>query len=309
MFASHGSAVSDIPRPEHAVSVYVRMQRRIETARDRMQLRRRPVPVSEDVTPVASAVLPRPIASMIPGVVAGAVVVLLGLGGMWAWQSWSNRVNEPIDDRLPLLFASEQAASPTDTPGAAGGLEQEATLTEEQTAGGDPAVATTLATSNPPESMAASSPSVVVHVAGAVSRAGVVELGPGARVIDALQAAGGATHRADLDRVNLAAPVWDGERIHVPAIGEDTLPVVLPSSGRTTSGPTSSDDQQLMLDLNTASAQSLEELPGVGPSTAAAIVRTRESRGPFLTVQELLEVPGIGETKLSQIELFVRVGG
>jgi competence protein ComEA len=64
-----------------------------------------------------------------------------------------------------------------------------------------------------------------------------------------------------------------------------------------------------MLDLNTASAQSLEELPGVGPSTAAAIVRTRESRGPFLTVQELLEVPGIGETKLSQIEPFVRVGG
>lgn len=95
----------------------------------------------------------------------------------------------------------------------------------------------------------------------------------------------------------------------MPAIGEDTLPVVLPSSGRTTSGPTSSDDQQLMLDLNTASAQSLEELPGVGPSTAAAIVRTRESRGPFLTVQELLEVPGIGETKLSQIEPFVRVGG
>lgn len=302
--------MSDLPRPEHAVSTVDRLRRRIDTAYDQLRLRmRRQRPVPEDGGLNISAVEPRPVASMIPGVLAGAACVLIGLGGVWAWQTWSNRVSEPIDDRLPFLLAADLADQPSDAPAETGPSGHDPALVEQPSAGlVVPATAPALTQGSSEPSAAAETLSIVVHVAGAVTRPGVVELGAGARVVDALQAVGGATPTADLDRVNLAALIGDGERIHVPAIGEDAVPIVVPTSGGVTVAPAFPTDQPLMLDINTASAAALEELPGVGPSTAAAIVRTRERRGPFLAVDELLEVPGIGEAKLSQIEPFVLAG-
>ena len=138
---------------------------------------------------------------------------------------------------------------------------------------------------------------VVAHAAVAVVSPGVYELPPGARVADLLDAAGGPTPDADVDQLNLAAVVADGERVYVPRVGEIVV-AASASSGAAETGP---------LDLNAATAEQLEELPGVGPATAAAIVAAREERGGFRSVDDLLDVRGIGPAKLEAIRDLVRV--
>jgi competence protein ComEA len=142
---------------------------------------------------------------------------------------------------------------------------------------------------------------VLVHVAGAVLRPGVVRLGGPGRVVDAIAAAGGAAPDADLDQVNLAAKVADGDRVYVPRRGESPPPV--PGAGATSSGPTQSGP----VDLNSASAEQLDALPGVGPATAKAIVEYRTRHGKFRAVDDLLSVPGIGPAKLATLKPLVRV--
>ncbi len=125
--------------------------------------------------------------------------------------------------------------------------------------------------------------SITVHVSGAVVRAGVVAVADDSRVADVVIAAGGATAEADLSRVNLAAKVRDGEH------------VVIPSVSATRPGESA---QVERFDLNTADALGFESLPGIGPVLAARIVAHREDHGPFESVEDLLDVPGIGESKL-----------
>ena len=119
-------------------------------------------------------------------------------------------------------------------------------------------------------------------------------------------AAGGATAEADLARVNLAAVVADGEHVHVPIVDQEIPVEALPSSA----GSADEGDEvaAARLDINQATADELESLPGVGPAIAAAIVQTRIDRGPFLSIEELLDVPGIGETKLAVLIPHVFVG-
>jgi competence protein ComEA len=117
-------------------------------------------------------------------------------------------------------------------------------------------------------------PSIVVDVAGAVVHPGVYRLAAGSRIVDALTAAGGATEEADLAALNKAAPVRDGQRIYVPRPGE-TVPAGSVGS-----------DAQLKIDLNHATASELEALPGIGPTIAARIVRSRGSH-PFTRIEEL----------------------
>jgi competence protein ComEA len=142
------------------------------------------------------------------------------------------------------------------------------------------------------------SAAVLVHVAGSVVAPGVYELLPGARVRDAVVAAGGPTEGADQDALNLAAPVVDGTRIYVPAVGED-LPDLLDLGAGPMSVPPGP------IDVNRATASELEELPGVGPATASAIVTERERNGPFASVDELERVPGIGPAKLDALRGLV----
>lgn len=139
---------------------------------------------------------------------------------------------------------------------------------------------------------------VVVHVAGAVQSPGVQRLPAGSRVIDAVDAAGGLRPDADAGRVNLAAELADGTQVYVPAFGEVPPAIGAGGGADPPSGP---------IDLNIADVAVLETLPGVGPATAAAIVEHRERNGPFVSVDGLLEVRGIGEAKLAQLRDLVRV--
>lgn len=145
---------------------------------------------------------------------------------------------------------------------------------------------------------------LVVHVDGEVARPGVHELEDGSRVVDAVAAAGGLTDDADLARINLAARLSDGERLWIPAIGEVEPTVVAGSSngggvvgaGDGLSGP---------ININLADEASLQELPGIGPALAAAIVEHRTAHGPFRSIDDLLDVTGIGPAKLAQLKDLV----
>lgn len=134
---------------------------------------------------------------------------------------------------------------------------------------------------------------LTVHVAGAVAGPGMVEVPAGARVADAIAAAGGALPDADLGAVNLAAPLGDGQHLLVPAAG--------PASS---SDPPGGDGP---VRINVAGVVELQRLPGVGPVLAARIIAHREQFGPFATVEELLDVPGIGEGKLAALREAVLV--
>lgn len=146
---------------------------------------------------------------------------------------------------------------------------------------------------------------LLVHVVGQVRRPAVVRLPPGARVLDAVKAAGGATPSADLAHLNLARPVADGEQIVVPKPGE-TIPVegVPQSPGKGSAGAGSTGG---LVDLNTADASALDSLPGVGPVLSQRILDWRTEHGRFSSVDELGEVSGIGDKLLAQIGPKVRV--
>ena len=143
---------------------------------------------------------------------------------------------------------------------------------------------------------------VLAHAAGAVRHPGLYELAAGERVADLLEAAGGATRAADLDRVNLAAPVADGTQVIVPRRGEP-----VPTLSTPTDGSSPSATPAAPVNINLAGPEELETLPGVGPATAAAIIEYRDANGPFASADELIDVPGIGEAKLAAVADLVTV--
>jgi competence protein ComEA len=206
----------------------------------------------------------------IAGVVVGTVMALVA--GWWLLQP----PPPPIEDSLPL--ASAAAVSTTTPPGP---------TAPASSVGGAAAPGPT--------------GEVLVHVAGEVRVPGVYRLTEGDRVIDAVERAGGARQRADLDAVNLAAPVVDGAQVFIPARGEAG------SGGASVAGPSPSGAAVAggPVDINRADAAALDLLPGVGPATAEAIVRHRDENGPFATVDDLLDVAGIGPAKLEALRDLV----
>jgi competence protein ComEA len=136
---------------------------------------------------------------------------------------------------------------------------------------------------------------IYVHILGQVVRPGLYALPDGARAVDAVAAAGGFTPTADAGGVNLARFVSDGEQIVVPAVGEAVVGAApgVGGGGR--------------VNLNTADAAALDTLPGVGPATAQKILAWREQNGRFESVEDLLDVGGIGEAKLDAIRDLVTV--
>lgn len=160
----------------------------------------------------------------------------------------------------------------------------------------------------PPTAASAPPVTVTVHVAGQVNNPGVYALPAGGRVADAVVAAGGSSGEADLEQVNLAARVADGERVYVPKKGESPPAVVASGPATATAaGGTAGAAAGSPVDLNTATAEQLEALPGVGPATSRAILTYRANHGRFRSVTELLEVPGIGPAKLEALRPLVRV--
>jgi competence protein ComEA len=141
--------------------------------------------------------------------------------------------------------------------------------------------------------------SLVVQVDGAVARPGIYRLSPGARVADALEAAGGTHADADLGPVNQARPLRDGERVSVPHRSSEGTP-----AGGTQSAPA---EDSRVLDLNAATAADLEALPGIGPVLARRIVEHRAQRGAFRRLDDLLQVKGVGPRLLEGLRARVMV--
>ena len=216
--------------------------------------------------------------------IAGALSVLIVLGGA----AWLLRMPAP----------TPEASLPMATGGAPG-----TTLPPPTTAtdgAGAPSIGSMVPATTIPSS-------ILVHVAGAVAQPGVHSLSPFARVADAVDAAGGAVADADLDGLNLAAPLADGQRVYVPRLGEvdpATVPSGAPAvAARGDAAPAPSGP----VDINVATNADLEALPGVGPATAAAIVDDRARNGPFATVDDLDRVSGIGPAKLAALRDLVTV--
>ena len=137
---------------------------------------------------------------------------------------------------------------------------------------------------------------MAVYVTGAVQEPGVYYLPEESRVQDALEAAGGATGEADLDRVNLAKRVRDEDQVYFPEVGEENLPST--STGGSGAG---------LININSASAVELEDLPGIGPVLAQSIVEHREDHGPFADIEGIMDVRGIGQGVFEDIRELVTV--
>lgn len=208
-------------------------------------------------------------------VAAAAVVALLLVVGVVAVRAWQRTQSAAVPlDAVAVPVGDVEG-------GVAGGATGGAT----DRTGADPAGPTL--------------PAVVVHVVGEVASPGVVALEPGARVADAVAAAGGATPSADLTAVNLARVLADGEQVVVPAPGQA---VAAPSAGGT--GAVGGG----LVDLNRADAAAFDTLPGIGPVLAERIVAWRDAHGRFTAVEELTEVTGIGPALLAGVRDLVQVG-
>ncbi len=141
-------------------------------------------------------------------------------------------------------------------------------------------------------------PGVRVSVRGAVVAPGVYRLAPGSIVQDALEAAGGVLPEGDASRLNLAAPLSDGQEVRVPLIAPSPAPGTPQTATSSGSGK---------INLNTATLEELESLPGVGPVLAQRIIEYRDQHGPFQSVDDLLNVDGIGPALLNKIRDLVEV--
>ena len=241
---------------------------------------RRPVGVSSSVVAWTQDRLPATLQGrvrMAPrhlGVLALVVLVALALTGWWFAHAGVGAEVSPV--------ASVPASSP-------------AALVS-------PAALSSPSASGPSLGTASASPSsrLVVDVTGKVRHPGIVTLPPGSRVVDAVHAAGGARHGASLAGLNLARPLSDGEQVvvGVPAVSG----VAAPAATATTSGTAGATP---MVNDNSAGQPELEELPGIGPVTARAILTYRQENGAFTSVDQLLDVSGIGDATLAKIAPFV----
>jgi competence protein ComEA len=244
--------------------------------------------------------------------VGGAALALLLVGGL-AVQWYRNAAPPaPIGVTLPDTLAPRAAASTVPAAPAASSLPP-------------PTGGTAAASPAPPAPSAAG---ILIHVVGAVRHPGLYHLASNARLADALHAAGGPKRGADLEAVNLASRVQDGEQIRVPTLAEravlrparpaaraahptpatrpprptrTTARYPLSASATTPAAATAHATSEASgpVNINTAGAEELDSLPGVGPATAAAILEFRREHGPFQRVEDLLEVRGIGEKKLA----------
>ena len=212
----------------------------------------------------------------------GAVVVIVALIGGLVWFWAGARA-----DGVPAASAAPGSSENGGTPAASGvhGLHSTSTT----------------------------SPPLAVHVAGAVARPGLYRLPAGSRVADALALAGGKLPRADVDRLNLAAKLTDGQKVMVTRRGEP-VPVEISGTTAAPGGAAAGSDGGAPggappepIDLNAADLAALDSLPGIGPATARAIIEERTRRGGFRSPRDLLRVPGIGEGRFARLKDRVRV--
>jgi competence protein ComEA len=257
----------------------------------------------------------------------GAVVVVLALcaGGLWFWAG-AHHGGVPAAAASPAP-AAETARRPEAGTGRSGvgagrsgdGAGRSGDGAERSGGAGAPsgdgggmpppiAVGAGAAGTGPGAVSTLSGTALAVHVAGAVTHPGLYRLEAGSRVADAVARAGGSLARADLDRLNLAARLVDGQKVYVARRGEPGPPPPAglalgdgsPGDG---AGPESTEP----IDLNAAGLAALDSLPGIGPATARAILEERARRGGFRSTRDLLRVAGIGEGRFARLKDRVRV--
>ncbi len=209
-----------------------------------------------------------------------AVVVVFGVAALVA--GWLVFRGSPVEQPAPLTVV----ASGSTVSGS--------------TASGSGALGSAAASASP----SPSATSIVVHVIGPVRRPGNVTLPTGSRVADAIAAAGGLS--VGKVRVNTARLLTDGEQVDAGAAA-DIAPATPGTGGNSGGKPSGSSVAGSRVNLNTATADQLEELPRIGPATSAKIIAFRQQNGGFRTVDQLLEVPGIGDRTFAQLQPLVTV--
>ena len=152
---------------------------------------------------------------------------------------------------------------------------------------------------------------IIVHITGEVKNTGILVLKEEARIADAIESAGGATEEADLNKINLAYTLKDGQKIYIPnKEDEENIAYITEGSGNNVSvenGDESEMKEKIKININTASQAELEELPGIGEAIASRIIEYREENGTFNKIEDLLNVKGIGDAKFAEIKEYIVV--
>ena len=143
---------------------------------------------------------------------------------------------------------------------------------------------------------------IILHITGEVVNPGIVKIEEGARVKDAIDAAGGLTQNSDTNKINLAYVVSDGQKIYIPSIYDETDNELITKDIGENLLDEELTNERSIININTATQTELEELKGIGPSTALKIIKYRKENGNFKTIEEIKNVPGIGESKFKAIE-------
>lgn len=158
------------------------------------------------------------------------------------------------------------------------------------------------------------SETIVIHITGEVKKEGVIYLEEGARIIDAIKEAGGETKQADLSQVNLAYELQDGQKIYIPNKNEKITEYIVDNSNEnlmnnqnTNKSDLGSNGKIIKININTATLAELDNLPGIGPSTAQKIIEYREENGKFKKIEDIQNVKGIGEAKYEDIKEKITV--
>lgn len=141
---------------------------------------------------------------------------------------------------------------------------------------------------------------ITVHITGAINNPGVIIIEEGARIVDALEAAGGETEEADVNRLNLAYVLEDGEKLYIPSKNEEEQEYI-------TQGKDNMSEGQSKININSAQIEELITLPGVGEATANKIIEYRKENGKFQKIEDLKNVPGIGDSKFENIKMLIKV--
>lgn len=154
-----------------------------------------------------------------------------------------------------------------------------------------------------PGEIIAKEKNIKIHISGETNYNGILELPEGSRIDDAIKQAGGITQNADINKINLAYELSDGQKLYIPSIDEEEIKEYITEN----SGIGLDEEKDEKININKATQTQLETLPGVGPSVALKIIKYREENGKFTNIEELKNVSGVGENKYQELKELIKV--
>ncbi len=148
---------------------------------------------------------------------------------------------------------------------------------------------------------------IIIDIAGQVQKEGIIKLKEGSRIADAIEKAGGLKENASTKNINLAYKLEDGQKIYIPSKEEDQNQTTYITDSESGSVSNIQANQEKVININTATQEQLEDIPGIGESTAQKIITYRNENGKFKTIEEIKNVSGIGEAKFNQMKEYIKV--